>query len=256
MFATDLACKFGVPGWRWGQAEVYVPDLRNKPVSYRVSFVGTDNLLGKFVQLIVQKDGKDSNESFYLGHTETKFKEWDIVHTWQRLGQMSMTWATTGWHVHFEYRTLSVGGTWASQRFFTALKEVSLDNKRKGILYNGWKWGDLVHATTYDVGDVSQNDASPYIGASGKDLRYIPNAVALTKDVRRSLWLKFGDKIKVQNVATWMVHVVQIEDEMNARYRESGPSNCIRPTNGWECIKMDIPRTFMSSGTMKLISKL
>lgn len=47
-----------------------------------------------------------------------------------------------------QHRRLTSTGTWASQRFFTAPKEVSLDNKRKGITYNGWKWGDLVHSTT------------------------------------------------------------------------------------------------------------
>lgn len=86
---------------------------------------------------------------------------------------MILNGATTGWHVHFEYRRLTPSGTWASQRYFTGLKEAQLDKKRKGITFNGWKWGDTIYATTYDLGDVNQNDASPFIGASGKDMRHI-----------------------------------------------------------------------------------
>lgn len=225
---------------------MYAPDLRDKEVDYRVAYVGQDNLLGSFVQLVVQKDGKDTDESFYLGHTETKHTVGTVLHTGQRIGQMILNGATTGWHVHFEYRRQSVTGVWASQRYFTGLKESQLDNKRKGYTFSGWKWGDIVSATTYDVGDVNQNDASPYVGASGKDLRHVPNAIALTVDVRRSLGLKFGDSILLKNVATSKVTKVQVEDEMNARYRESGPDNCIKPNAGGYCIKMDIPRTLMS----------
>jgi len=110
---------------------------------------------------------------------------------------MTLNGATTGWHVHFEYRRLSPGGTWASQRYFTGLKEKTLDNKRKNVTFNGWKWGDTIYATHYTLGDVKQNDASPWVGASGKNLKDIPNVVALTKDVRRSLNIKFGDVIVI-----------------------------------------------------------
>lgn len=48
---------------------------------------------------------------------------------------MTLNGATTGWHVHFEYRRLGVDGkTWKSERYFTGAREEALDNKRKGSL--------------------------------------------------------------------------------------------------------------------------
>jgi len=264
MFATDIACKFWAQGWVGGKAEVYAPDLRGKAVKYKVLFVGKDELLGSFIQLQSLKENSlneiydVSDESFYLWHTESKLKAWDIVTTGQRIGQMTMDGATTGWHVHFEYRRLSPGGAWASQRYFTGLKEQVIDNKRKNVTYNGWKWGDKIYASAYDLGDVNQNDASPNIWASGKDLRHVPNAVALTKDVRRSLWLKFWDKILIQS-EDWKSHAVQVEDEMNMRYRETWPENCVKPTNGTpHCIKMDMARPVnkLTPWVYTLISKV
>ena len=268
MFATDLACKFWAVGGKGWQAEVYVPDLRGKEVSYIVEYVGYDNLLGSFVQLVVlerewkQKEydwwarGYPSDESFILWHTETKFKVGDIVSTGQRLWQMTLNGATTGWNVHFEYRRLSPWGTWASQRYFTGLKEKTLDNKRKNVTFNGWKWGDTIYATSYTLGDVKQNDASPWVWASGKNLKDIPNVVALTKDVRRSLNIKFWDIIVI---CQWdKCYDVQVEDEMNARYRETWPKDCIKPNN-WinACIKMDMARPWnqLPSGEWKLMCK-
>jgi hypothetical protein len=156
---------------------------------------------------------------------------------------MTLDWATTGWHVHVEYRRLSKTWVWKSERYFTGAREAQLDNKRKGITYTGWKWGDVIYATNYDLGDVNQNDASPFIGASGKDLRHVPKAVALTKDVRASLGLKWGDRIVIESLRTGLEHEVQIEDEMNQRFRNSWPSTCVKPNSGsTACIKMDIPR--------------
>lgn len=39
-----------------------------------------------------------------MGHTDSKLKIGDKVKTGQRIGQMILNGATTGWHVHFEYR--------------------------------------------------------------------------------------------------------------------------------------------------------
>lgn len=257
MFATDIACKFGAVGGKGWQAEVYVPDLRGMSAAYVVEYVWYDNLLGSFVQLrVLDASLTPSDESFYLWHTETKFKVWDIVTTGQRLWQMILNGATTGWHVHFEYRRLSPWGTWASQRYFTGLKEKTLDNKRKNVTYNWWKWGDEIYATSYTLGDAKQNDASPWVWASGKDLRWISNVVALTKDVRRSLNIKFWDIIVI---CQWdKCYDVQVEDEMNARYRETWPKDCIKPNNGVNaCIKMDMarPNNQLPSWVWKLMCK-
>lgn len=99
MFATDIACNFGEGLGK--RAEVYAPDLRDAIVSYKVEHVGTDTLLGSFVQLRVLKENAlgevydVGDESFYLGHTETKLKEGDVVRTGQRIGQMILNGATT-----------------------------------------------------------------------------------------------------------------------------------------------------------------
>jgi hypothetical protein len=101
-----------------------------------------------------------------------------------------------------------------------------------------------------------QTDRSPTIGASWKDLRHVINPVALTIDVRKSLWLKWWDKIMIQDT-NWKNHIVQIEDEMNSRFRNTWPSNCVKPTN-WNkhCIKMDIVEQFIPSWEYKLIKKM
>lgn len=223
---------------------MYAPDLRDKPVTWRVEHVGNDNLLGSFVQLRLVESNEDTglmnplDESFYLGHTETRFKKGDFVRTGQRLGQMTLDGATTGWHVHVEYRRLGVDGkTWKSERYFTGARESALDNKRKGNLPTGYKWGDSFHFTGYDLGDPNQNDVSPCHGADGTNMcdnaKRGEKQIALTVDVRTALGVKFGDKVKLVGKCTGE-YVVR--DEMNARYRYA----CIKNESSGLCIKGDI----------------
>jgi hypothetical protein len=46
---------------------------------------------------------------------------------------------------------LTPNGAWASQRYFTGQREQAIDNKRKGVTYNEWKWGDTIYATYYNL---------------------------------------------------------------------------------------------------------
>lgn len=236
MFATDIACNFGEGLWK--RAEVYAPDLRNKSVMFQVEHVGYDALLGSFIQLrALREPGYPSDESFYLGHTETKMKVGDVVSTGQRIGQMKLDGATTGWNVHVEYRRLGVDGkTWKSERYFTGVREQALDNKRKGQLPSGWKWGDKFYFTHYDLGDPNQNDSAPCHWASGKNLCDMEKSgvrtIALTVDVRNALGIKFGDKVRLEWPCAW---TYQVEDEMHSRFRYA----CVNRDG--LCIKGDIP---------------
>ena len=191
------------------------------------------------MQLVVRDaaSGSSGTESFYLGHTETRLKPGDTVVTGQRIGQMTLNGATTGWHVHFEYRRLGVDGkTWKSERYFTGAREEALDNKRKGSLPTGWKWGDTFYFTHYDLGDVNQNDAAPCHGASGRNLCDLEKngekTIALTVDVRKSLGVKFGDKVRLDGPCSG---TYRLEDEMNQRFRYA----CVKKDG--LCIKGDIP---------------
>lgn len=75
-----------------------------------------------------------------------------------------------------------------------------------------------VYATQYNLGDVNQNDASPNIGASGKDLRYVENPIALTSDIRNLYGIKLGQKVTLSGPCPG---TYSVEDEMNIRFRTS-----------------------------------
>lgn len=59
MFATDIACNFGEGLGK--RAEVYAPDLRDKPVNFVVEHIGYDELLGSFIQLVVRDAASGSS---------------------------------------------------------------------------------------------------------------------------------------------------------------------------------------------------
>jgi hypothetical protein len=70
---------------------LFVPDLRGKKTNYIVEHVGKDELLGSFVQLVVlDAQSHKTDESFYLAHTQTRWKQGDIVQTGDVLGQMTL----------------------------------------------------------------------------------------------------------------------------------------------------------------------
>ena len=99
------------------------------------------------------------------------------------------------------------------------------------------KWGDTITATVYDLGDVKQNDASPWVGASGVNLQGHTNTIALTVDIRKSLGIKWGDKVMMcrKDSPDYCVYF-EVHDEMNSRFRYA----CVNK-DGY-CIKMDIAR--------------
>lgn len=233
MLATDVACNFD--WWKSDKAEVYAPDYLDKSITY-ISLRKKDELLWDYIELYFSDNTEEDynkkwwiwlNKKWVLWHTTTKLKTWDVIHTGERLGQMNLSWYTTGYHTHIELWSI-IDWKWKNISY-TTRSEV-LNNKRNNVLQS-WKNWDTIYLTSYHLWDVNQNDEAPYIWRSGKDLRNVKNPIALTIDVRKSLRIKFGDKVKLSWPCSW---IYQVEDEMNQRFRYS----CIK--KDWVCIKWDI----------------
>jgi len=95
--------------------------------------------------------------------------------------------------------------------------------------------------TNYDLWDVWQNDATPCIWASGKDIcwmyRQWIKTIALVNLKRWEMWINFGDKVELK---WWLCDwIYQVEDEMNWRFRQKTP--VYKPWTTWE-IRWDIAR--------------
>lgn len=132
---------------------------------------------------------------------------------------------TTGAHLHFEIWEKKNG------------QYVQVKLPERMIIYQEKlsSKSTKVYMTHYNLGVAAQNDSSPCIGASGKNLcilrRNGSHTIALTKDKRQELNVKFGDKVMV--VGDKFHFVAFVEDEMNKRFRE----RCIKK-QGY-CIKAD-----------------
>lgn len=233
MYATDLACKFEGQG-------VYAPDYLDQMIEYKIESVWYDNLLGNFVILWF----KESNDvRWYFWHTVLIWwlKVGDTIATWTRFGKADLSWVTSGSHTHIELRRM-YDGVWQSVRYSSRNKEKRLEEKR---MRGSWSNSDIsisqntYYFTAYDLGDPNQNDASPYHWASWVDLRdtSIKNPVAITVDIRKKLWIKFWDKVKLAGL-DGKEYIATVHDEMNLRYR----TKCILKPWTQYCIKWDIAR--------------
>jgi len=235
MYGTDLACNFKEQG-------VYAPDYNWEMIEYTIEATGSDNLLGSFVILSFPDSvGKlPIPTRWYFGHTvlDKKWKVWDTITTWVRFAHADLSWATTGWHTHIELRRMH-DGVWQSVRYVTRGKERKLDEKRMAWSaapafdpYN--KVVNQVNAaeitkqkyyfTHYDLWDPNQNDASPCIGASWKDLCQLESSgirtMAVTSDLRKQLHISFWDRVRLE-WDPWCEWEYSVEDEMNIRYRKT-----------------------------------
>lgn len=216
ILATDVACDFNKDG-TWDKAIIYAPDFWNKPMDYIVR-VKKDGLLWNYVELEFCKDGEDSCENTFkwvIWHVKTNL--WDLasVVTWQVIGEMDLSWATTWYHSHIELWYM-VDKQWTNISYS---KRSQTLEKTRG-LQPKYEWWTTYYFTPYNLGDVNQNDASPCIGASNKNLCDLEKqgirTIALTRDVRDALGLEFGDKVRLEWPCAW---TYQIEDEMNCRFR-------------------------------------
>lgn len=162
----------------------------------------------------------------YLNILPAKIKWWELM--WE----INMSWITTWPHLHYE--------EWINWENVKYLNDVDYIANPKSInlkAYRGWDY--KVFFTRYDLWDVAQNDSTPCIWASGKDLCKLEKSwiktVAITSDMRKVLNLKRWDKVQLiwDKGCEW---IYQVEDEMNKRFRES----CIKRPWTNICIKWDL----------------
>lgn len=222
--AYDIACEMGKSF-----------DIRS-PWEYKLSYKGYWTNLWNY---IILEKVSDNNIKIVLAHIvnndEQNTKYWynDVV------GTTDISWASTNYHVHIELWDgwMNVTREFALSRDYQSINWTALLNHRK------WNFGQpkvAYYFTHYDLWDVKQNDTTPCIGASGKDLCYLEKSgvrtMALTSDIRKEVGVKFGDQVKL----IWDVGcegIFQVEDEMNIRFRKN---NILRPWTPY-AIKWDLP---------------
>lgn len=135
---------------------------------------------------------------------------------------------TTGAHLHFEVWEKIEG------------KYIQVELPKRMLIWQKQAANKSVdvYMTHYHLGVVAQNDASPCVGASGKDLCAAKkdgnHIIALTSDKRKELGIKFGDKVNVTGKD--FNFIASVEDEMAIRFRQ----RCIKKReSGGFCIKAD-----------------
>lgn len=207
--AYDIACEVGKSF-----------DVKS-PWSYAIVEIGYWSNLGNY---IILRSNTNYDTRIVLGHTKTSYKVWQMLNKDDIVWQTDVSWASTWVHVHIEL--------WSG--YMNVSREFALGKEYKSInwtaLLNHRKWGfgqpkwDVYYFTAYNLWDVKQNDSTPCIGASGKDLCYLEKSgvrtMALTSDVRSYLSVEFWDQVKL----TWDVGcsgIYQVEDEMNLRFRQT-----------------------------------
>lgn len=228
--AYDIACEMGKSF-----------DIKS-PWDYRIEKIWYWANLGNYIILQwLSKDLNDfTNTRIVLAHTITSLKVWYIFNPWDIVWQVDVSWASTNYHVHIELWEwyMNVSREFAINKTYSKLNGTALLNHRG---WNFWQQKNAYYFTHYDLWDVHQNDSTPCIWASGKDLCYLERGgiktMALTSDVRQEMGLKFGDKVKL----IWdegCEGVFQIEDEMNKRFRQT--PWILRPWTPYY-IKWDLP---------------
>ena len=178
-----------------------------------------------------------------LWHIESNWKVGDLIPQYAIIWKTNISWASTWIHIHIElwewYKNVS--SSYALWEPYEEIDGTNLLNNRK------WDFGQpeveqiKYYFTHYDLWDKAQNDSSPCIGASGKDLCYLERigtrTMALTSDIRKSIGIKFGDTVELvwDKGCEWFY---QVEDEMNERFRKT--PWILRPWTNYY-IKGDLP---------------
>lgn len=204
--AWDVVCNF----W-WDtiwQFQLYAPDYNQQSQVYTVTDVYYAQDTGNTIDLTFW------NKRWTIWHIKTVLKKGQTVKTWQLIWQTDLSWVTSWHHSHIELWI-----EWRNVAYDTYSKKLDTFRKTPSPKVPYW-WWSTYYFTPYNLWDVNQNDASPCIWASGKDLCEMEanwiRTIALTADVRNSLWIKFWDKVKLEWPCAW---VYQVEDEMNCRFR-------------------------------------
>lgn len=177
---------------------------------------------------------------------DTKIVLWHTTWNWKKevkggevVGSINMKGATTWPHLHLEI--------WKNNRNVNDEWKIN-DNDDIIKAQRGW---EKLFFTRYDLWDVNQNDAAPCIWASGKDLCKIQSewwkTIALTSDIRKVMWIKFGDKVQLIG-DKWCAGIFSVEDEMNKRFR----LNCIKKKGTNYCIKWDMQQQWWACYVKKI----
>ena len=214
--AWDIVCTFG--SGKPVSFDVIAPDFRNEKQIYVISAIYYSKDTWNTMDLTF------GNKRWTIWHITPVKKLGDTVVTGQKIWHTNLSGITTGPHSHVELWIDGINVDYST-------RSQVLENSRKWILDSTVKIWDPLYFTSYNMWDPAQNDSSPYIGASGHDLRSVKNPIALTSDVRKLYWIKFWDNVKL----TWPCSgIYSVHDEKNIRFRTS----CIREQ--WACNKWDI----------------
>ena len=226
--AYDIACEMGKPF-----------DVKS-PWEYTIQVIAYWSNLWNYIILKKSSEVWDEETRIVLGHTRTSRKVWEKLWEWDIIWQTDISGASTWIHVHIElwswYRNVTRG--FALGEEYNSMNWTALLNHRH---WNFRQPSEVYYFTSYDLWDVKQNDSTPCIWASGKDLcgleRSWVRTMALTSDIRTKLGIKFWDKVRLEwdNGCSW---IFQVEDEMNKRFR-SVPW-ILRPWTAYY-IKGDLP---------------
>ena len=167
---------------------------------------------------------------YVFAHTKStvtgKVKGWDKIWT------IDLSGITTWPHLHYEewYK-------WDNIKYDNNNKYI-VNTRSVNIRAYRW-WTYEIYMTEYDLWDVNQNDASPWVWASGRDLqdKQKDNPIAITSDMRKVLWIKFWDKVELI-ARDGKRYTATVHDEMAKRYRDW----CVKRPKTDICIKWDIAR--------------
>lgn len=80
---------------------VYVPDWKNKEISYKIKKVYSYDYW-HWVELFFNVNWVEYKWLYWHVTLFDKYKDWDIVKTWDVLWKLNLTWISTWYHLHLE----------------------------------------------------------------------------------------------------------------------------------------------------------
>lgn len=234
MYATDIACE------RWKSFDVKAPSVNDWYLLVKKWY---DQKLWNYIVLDFDLT------QILFAHTTTSLKEWDKVDKWAIIWNTDLSWISQNHHVHIE---IWRNNQWVMQNikypsrrwYWSGYYDVVINEKSEELLEQRKpKLDQIYYFTHYDPWVVAQNDNSPCIAASWKDIcemmRNGQDFVAITVDIRKQMWIKRWDKVRLVG-DPWCAWVYSVEDEMNKRFR----TQCIkRPWTDY-CIKWDMAKAW------------
>jgi len=204
--AYDFACEVGK------SFAVY------SPWDYVIEKIGYWLSMGNYIIL------KKNDTRIVLAHIETPLEEGAELKEGMYIGNTNVSWQSTWVHLHVElwHWYMNVSSEYALWLPYEEHNGTDLLTHRNWDFWQP-KW-DVYYFTAYNLWDVNQNDSTPCIWASWKDLCHLEasgiRTMALTSDIRRELGVKFWDKVRL----VWekgCEGIFQVEDEMNKRFRQT-----------------------------------